>query len=157
MANVNGAALLEKCISILEETEDNGTALQRVANYLHDEVAHYDWFGFYLAVPGSRTLALGPYQGAATDHLRIPFGRGVCGQAAEREETVLVNDVTAESNYLACSLETKSEIVVPIMERDEVLGEIDIDSHMKAAFDESDRSFLETLATLLKNRLPEIV
>lgn len=156
MANVNGAALLEECKSILDRTEDNGTALQRLANYLHGEVEHYNWFGFYLAVPGSRTLALGPYEGAATDHLRIPFGRGVCGQAAERQKTVLVDDVTAESNYLACSLETKSEIVVPIMDGGEVLGEIDIDSHAKGAFDESDGDFLEKLAVLIKDRLPEI-
>lgn len=156
MANVNGAALIEECKRIVEGTEDNGTALQRVATFLHNEVSHYNWFGFYLTVPGSRELALGPYEGAPTDHLRIPFGRGVCGQAAEREETVLVDDVTAESNYLACSLETKSEIVVPIMEGAAVLGEIDIDSHRKAAFDESDRRFLEELASLLKERLPEI-
>jgi L-methionine (R)-S-oxide reductase len=157
MANVNGAALLEECKSILDRTKDNGTALQRLANFLHEELKHYNWFGFYLAVPGSRTLALGPYQGAATDHLRIPFGRGVCGQAAERQKTVLVDDVTAESNYLACSVETKSEIVIPIIDGDEVLGEIDIDSHAKAAFDESDRDFLEKLAVLVKDRLPEIV
>ncbi len=156
MANVNGAALLEECRAILEKTEDNGTALQQLATYLHGKVDHYNWFGFYLTVPGSRTLALGPYEGAPTDHLQIPFGRGVCGQAAEREETVLVDDVTAESNYLACSLETKSEIVVPIMKGDSVLGEIDIDSHGKAAFDESDREFLENLATLIKDRLPDI-
>ncbi|MFW6250451.1 MAG: GAF domain-containing protein [Alkalispirochaetaceae bacterium] len=156
MANVNGAALLKECRGILEGTKDNGTALQRIATYLQSEVEHYNWFGFYLTVPGSRTLALGPYEGAPTDHLRIPFGRGVCGQAAEREETVVVDDVSAESNYLACSLETKSEIVVPIMRGERVLGEIDIDSHRKAAFDESDRGFLEELAGLLKDRLPEI-
>ena len=156
MANVNGEALLEECRRILTGTEDNGTALQRIAAFLQKEVKHYDWFGFYLTVPGERQLALGPYEGASTDHLRIPFGRGICGQAAEREETVLVDDVTAESNYLACSLETKSEIVVPIMEGERVLGEIDIDSHIKAAFDESDRLFLEKLATILKERLPQI-
>jgi GAF domain-containing protein len=156
MANVNGAALLQECRSILSQTQDDGTALQRVATFLYNEVSHYNWFGFYLTVPGSRELALGPYEGAPTDHLRIPFGKGVCGQAAEREESVLIDDVTAESNYLACSLETKSEIVVPIMEGRELLGEIDIDSHQKAAFDESDRLFLEELARHLKNRLPEI-
>lgn len=156
MANVNGEALLEECAGILGAADDNGTALQRIATFLHREVEHYDWFGFYLTVPGERQLALGPYEGASTDHLRIPFGRGVCGQAAEREETVLIDDVTAESNYLACSLETKSEIVVPIMEEGAVLGEIDIDSHRKAAFDESDRRFLEELAGMVKHRLPEI-
>ena len=156
MANVNGAALLEECRRILNESDDNGTALQRLATALHAEVDHYDWFGFYLTVPGSRELALGPYEGAATDHLRIPFGRGVCGQAAEREETVVVDDVTQEANYLACSVETKSEIVVPIMEGDRVLGEIDIDSHRKNGFDESDREFLEELAGLVRGRLPKI-
>ncbi|MFP4331090.1 MAG: GAF domain-containing protein, partial [Spirochaetaceae bacterium] len=149
MANVNQTALLDECRRILEETTDNGTALQRIATTLEKRVSHYNWFGFYLTIPGTRELALGPYEGAATEHLRIPFGRGVCGQAAQREETVLVADVTQESNYLACSLETKSEIVVPIIASGEVLGEIDIDSHRKDAFDDSDRSFLEALAAML--------
>lgn len=156
MANVNGKRLIEECLNILSQTSDNGTALQRIANKLHEEVKEYDWFGFYLTIPGRRELALGPYQGAPTEHLRIPFGKGVCGQAADREETVVVDDVGREANYLACSLETKSEIVVPIMRGSEVLGEIDIDSHTTAGFDRSDREFLEELAELLVDRLPEI-
>lgn len=128
-----------------------GGTLQELSSLLHDAVDHYDWVGFYLAQ--GRDLLLGPYVGEPTEHVRIPFGQGICGQAAESGKTFVVPDVTAESNYLACSLKVRSEIVVPIISNGEILGEIDIDSHTPEAFTEEDTLLLEKIAS----KLPDLV
>ena len=113
---------------------------------------HFDWTGIYvLREPG--VLTLGPYRGAPTEHVRIPVGRGICGQSAERDATVVVDDVRGEANYLACSLDTRSEIVVPIRVRGVYRAQIDVDSHTPAAFDAVDRRRLEALAERLGARL----
>ena len=118
-------------------------ALREICALLHDGVPHYDWVGFYLVDPQKpRELVLGPFVGEPTVHVRIPFGRGVCGQAAERRETVVVQDVTQEANYLSCSVNVKSEIVLPLMRGETVLGELDIDSHAPRAFTDADRKLL---------------
>jgi GAF domain-containing protein len=98
---------------------------------------------------------LGPYVGKPSPHTRIPLGRGICGAAAAEKTTIVVDDVNADSRYLACSIETKSEIVVPIMRGNEVLGEIDIDSDRTAAFGPRDRELLEPIAALLADRMSE--
>lgn len=148
--------MLERCREELARGAPTNTGLQLVCNLLHREVDHYNWFGFYFVVPGERMLVLGPYEGEPTDHVRIPFGRGICGQAAEREETFVVDDVSREANYLACSLKTKSEIVVPVYRDRTVVGEIDIDSHTASAFTQEDRRFLEELARHVAPHMPEI-
>lgn len=120
--------------------------LAEISKILSDTFNHYDWVGFYLVDPNAdRELVLGPYVGAETDHIRIKFGVGICGQAAETLNTFVVDDVTKESNYLACSLTVKSEIVVPIMKGDTFVGELDIDSHIIAAMDLVDKTELEEL------------
>ena len=139
---------------------DEGTSvsrLQRLCEFLKEKAPHYNWFGFYIAEKGRRELFLGPFAGEPTEHTRIPFGRGICGQAADSGEAFVVDDVSSASNYLACSIRVKSEIVVPIFahEREivaherEIVGEIDIDSHQARAFSEEDRAFLERLALLV--------
>ena len=146
MSEIFTAELDRNVDSILSGGASSGTKLQRLCDLLRERVPHYDWFGFYLTVPGRRELALGPFSGEPTEHTRIPFGRGICGQAAEREQTFVVQDVDAVENYLSCSIHVKSEIVVPVFEEDRVVGEIDIDSHVKEPFTESDNLFLEALA-----------
>jgi len=96
---------------------------------------------------------LGPFQGAPTPHTRIPLNEGICGAAASSGETVVVDDVNSDPRYLACSLETKSEIVVPIFAHGKVVGELDIDSHAPAAFRDEDRQLVEHCAYLVGNRL----
>jgi L-methionine (R)-S-oxide reductase len=124
-------------------------ALQEICALLHDNVPHYNWVGFYLVEPpGSRWLVLGPFVGAPTEHTRIPFGTGVCGQAADRRETIVVDDVSREGNYLACSIDVRSEIVLPLMRDGVILGELDIDSHAPAAFTMADRQFLQRVCDL---------
>ncbi len=122
--------------------------VQRVVDALHDEVAHYSWVGIYV-VDGD-DLVLGPWRGPqATEHVRIPVGQGICGAAAASGVTEIVDDVNADSRYLACFASTRSEIVVPIHLDGTVIGEIDIDSDEPGAFGEDDRLFLERVATLI--------
>ncbi|NPA75549.1 MAG: GAF domain-containing protein [Euryarchaeota archaeon] len=116
--------------------------LQKICELLRDSVPHYDWVGFYL-VRGSEELVLGPFAGAPTEHVRIKFGQGICGQAAERLEVFVVQDVSKEDNYLSCSPEVRSEIVMPVFRDGVLVGELDIDSHSIAPFTQEDREFLE--------------
>ena len=123
-------------------------AAQRVVDLLHDRFPPYDWVGIYW-VEGN-DLVLGPWTGPqATEHTRIPIGTGVCGAAAASGRTEIVGDVSADPRYLACFASTKSEIVVPIFDGSEVIGEIDIDGSDLDAFDSTDARFLEEIAAFL--------
>jgi GAF domain-containing protein len=140
-------SLFKKISTILNGVTTVDEKLQSVCHLLKARVTHYDWVGFYRVDPDrSRDLILGPFAGAPTEHTRIPFGQGICGQAAERAETFMIQDVRQETNYLACSLLVKSEIVVPVFKNGQVIGELDIDSHQLAAFSAADQSFLEKVA-----------
>ena len=124
--------------------------LQGICALLHDNVPYYDWVGFYLVdTENKRELLLGPYSGSKTDHTRIRFGIGVCGDSAELKTTRIVQDVSEEDNYLSCNIDVKSEIVVPIMSGDCVDGILDIDSHSEAPFSEEDAVFLEKICKLI--------
>ncbi len=124
--------------------------LDELAAALHEHFPHYT--GVYLYLLDGETLVLCSYRGRPTEHTRIPIGAGVCGRAARVKQTVIVDDVNADPEYIACSLETRSEIVVPIMRGDRVLGEIDIDSDVPAAFSIADRKFLEEIARRIEPR-----
>jgi putative methionine-R-sulfoxide reductase with GAF domain len=126
-------------------------ALDRAVSMLKERVRDYTWVGIYLLE--NDELVLGPFRGKPSPHTRIALGRGICGAAAAEKATIIVDDVNADPRYLACSIETKSEIVVPIMDGDRVLGEIDIDSDRPAAFGEADRQLLEAVAARLSRRL----
>ena len=130
---------------------DVPAALDRAVSMLKERIPEYTWVGIY-RLEGDE-LVLGPYRGKPSPHTRIPLGRGICGAAATEKATIVVDDVNAEPRYLACSIDTKSEIVVPIMDGDRVLGEIDIDSDRPAAFGEADRQLLEAIAARLARRL----
>jgi L-methionine (R)-S-oxide reductase len=98
-------------------------------------------------------LVLGAFEGAMTPHTRIPLNQGICGAAASSGKTVVVDDVSKDTRYLACSLETKSEIVVPLFVHGEVVGELDIDSHFPAAFTPEHQSFVQHCAALVGAKL----
>jgi L-methionine (R)-S-oxide reductase len=125
--------------------------MKSIVAFLHNKMTRYNWVGFYkLEKEGDRDmLVLGPFQGTMTPHTRIPLNQGICGAAASTGKTVVVDDVNADPRYLACSLETKSEIVVPIFVKGKVVGELDIDSHFLAAFGSYDRTICEHAASLL--------
>ena len=125
--------------------------MDAVVSTLKERIPDYTWVGIYL-MEGDE-LVLGPYRGKPSPHTRIPLGRGICGAAATEKQTIIVDDVNADPRYLACSIETKSEIVVPIMDGNRVLGEIDIDSDRPAAFGDDDRALLERVAAWIAPRL----
>lgn len=125
-------------------TKNRDGKLYQICRLLSDEVEVFDWVGFYLVDPDAdRELVLGPYVGEPTDHTRIPFGKGICGQAAETNETFVVQDVSKADNYLACSIHVKAEIVVPVEKEGEFVAELDIDSHTKNSITTEHRSVLE--------------
>ena len=134
----------------IEQDPDPQRAMERAVATLKT-LPDYSWVGVYLL--DGNELVLGPYQGKPSPHTRIPLGRGICGAAAAEKATIVVDDVNADPRYLACSVDTLSEIVVPIMRGDEVLGEIDVDSDRLAAFGQADRRLLETIAGLLAERI----
>ena len=125
--------------------------MAETVSLLQRERPHYNWVGVYL-LEGNE-LVLGPYVGKPTPHMRIPLDKGICGAAASSGRTLIVDDVNADPRYLACSLATRSEIVVPIIRDARVLGEIDIDSDQPAAFAEDDRTLLEAVAEILAAKL----
>jgi len=141
--------LLAETGRIAAGAQDNSGKLQSICDLLRKSVPYYDWVGFYVADAPAKTLRLGPFSGAPTQHTRIAFGQGICGQAAERKETFVVRDVSRESNYLSCGIHVKSEIVVPVMREGEVVAELDIDSHTRDAFTDPDRVFLEKVAGIV--------
>lgn len=153
MTDMDRSGLLTAISSAIAAAPSADSAMKQTVGLLKDGVPDYTWVGIYLL--DGNELVLGPYVGKPSPHTRIPLGRGICGAAAAEKTTIVVDDVNADSRYLACSIETKSEIVVPIMRGNEVLGEIDIDSDRTAAFGPRDRELLEPIAALLADRMSE--
>lgn len=115
---------------------------------LKNNIPYYDWVGIY-HLESADELVLGPFLGKPSPHVRIKTDAGICGAAVREGDTVIVDDVNSDPRYLACSIETKSEIVVPIFKDGKVVGELDIDSHTPAAFTDEDREFLEEVCRVL--------
>jgi L-methionine (R)-S-oxide reductase len=134
--------------------------MESVVKLLHERLLKYNWVGFYMIESppsGSPMLVLGKFEGAMTPHTRIPLNQGICGAAASTGKTVIVDDVHQDPRYLACSLETKSEIVVPVFAQGKVVGELDIDSHFPAAFTPEDRELVEHCAGLVGKALEKFM
>src|SRR3979411_1855031 len=124
-------------ISELAERSANADDLMRkMVKLLRERMLKYNWAGFYMLEPGTRppVLVLGPFDGATTPHTRIPLNLGICGAAASSGKTIVVDDVSKDPRYLACSLETKSEIVVPISVPGTIATELEHETHFPAAF-----------------------
>jgi len=129
--------------------------MQRMVKLLHHRMLKYNWVGFYMLEPGAQPpmLVLGAFEGAMTPHTRIPLNQGICGAAVSSGQMIVVDDVSKDPRYLACSLETKSEIVVPIFAHGKVAGELDIDSHFHAAFALEDQDLVQHCAALVGKKL----
>lgn len=117
--------------------------LLEICAILESNIDYYNWVGFYFKNGDKDELKLGPYVGEPTDHVIIPFGKGICGQVAVSNQNFVVPDVTAQDNYIACSITVKAEIVIPIFVNGENIGQIDIDSSTADPFTEADERFLE--------------
>ena len=137
--------LKKRLSTILESPQDTNVKLLKICQVLDKEISYYNWTGFYFKNGDKDELALGPYVGAVTDHVIIPYGKGICGQVAVSGETFVVPDVHAQDNYLSCSIDTKAEIVVPIFKNGENIGQIDIDSHSIDPFTKEDEEMLKWL------------
>jgi GAF domain-containing protein len=135
----------------IRQQPDRDAAMRTTVATLERLMPDYSWVGIYLL--DGNELVLGPFEGKPSPHTRIPLGRGICGAAAAEKATIIVDDVNTDPRYLACSADTRSEIVVPIMNGAEVLGEIDVDSDRPAAFDAADQQLLEAVAAQLAERL----
>lgn len=131
---------IEKILS--EENLDINHRLTEVCDLLQTKVETYDWVGFYFKNGDKPELILKAFAGEPTDHTVIPFGKGICGQVAESNQNFVVDDVAAQDNYIACSMNVKSEVVIPLFKNGENIGQIDIDSHTPKAFSRKDEDFL---------------
>ena len=143
----DAAKILNQVDKLTAARDGNRDWLKEVCALLQRARRHYHWVGIYFL--DGKELVLGPYVGAPSPHTRIPVDKGICGAAVREGRTVNVPDVNADPRYLACSLDTKSEIVVPLQADGRILGEIDIDSHTPNAFTPDDRALLEEVARRL--------
>ncbi len=159
MASTSAPRKIDEVRKALDSLNSEGRTadqlMEGVTLLLNKHMLKYNWVGFYMLEPGANPpiLVLGYFQGAMTPHTRIPLNQGICGAAASSGKTVVVDDVNDDPRYLACSLETKSEIVAPVFVNGKVAGELDIDSHFPAAFGADDRELVEYCAQLIGKRL----
>jgi|SRR5579871_224379 len=153
------ATRIEEVRQEISQLADSASTAQELmlsmVKVLHHKMLQYNWVGFYMLEPGAEPpmLVLGAFEGAMTPHTRIPLNQGICGAAASSGRTVVVDDVSKDARYLACSLETKSEIVVPIFAHGVVVGELDIDSHFQAAFTSEHQELVQHCAILVGKKL----
>jgi L-methionine (R)-S-oxide reductase len=135
--------LKQNITKILEGDTSKENKLQAICDYLEAQISYYDWVGFYFKNGDKDELKLAQYTGEPTDHVIIPFGKGICGQVAVSNQTFVVQDVTEQDNYISCGWKVKSEIVIPIFMNGENIGQIDIDSHTANVFTKKDEKLLE--------------
>jgi len=147
------AAVINELEGYARTAHTSKELMTKIVNCLHERMLKYNWVGFYMIEKGAAgrndMLVLGAFVGAMTPHTRIPLHQGLCGAAASTGKTVVVDDVKSDPRYLACSVETQSEIVVPIFVNGTVVGELDIDSHFPSAFASDDRELVERCAALV--------
>jgi L-methionine (R)-S-oxide reductase len=151
MATTHPDDIKKELDQLCRATTSSSDLMKQLVKLLHEKMLKYNWVGFYMIDDSVKApvLQLGAFQGAMTPHTRIPLHQGICGAAASTGKTVIVDDVSKDPRYLACSLETKSEIVAPVFAHGKVVGELDIDSHFPAAFKEKDRELVEYCATVV--------
>jgi len=147
------SSLLKHIESFLKETHTLQVGLDWVCAEIHQKLPNYDWVGFYFHHPQKKELHLRAFSGKPTDHTVIPFGKGICGQVAVSNQNFVVDDVSKQNNYISCSLEVKSEVVIPLFVNSKNVGQIDIDSNTPSAFDEKDVAFLEKVNALVSTFL----
>ncbi len=142
--------LITQVSEILNRDQSRNVNLKAICTLLKDNFSYFDWVGFYLVDEQKpRELALGPFEGEPTEHVRIPFGKGICGQAALLEKTIVVQDVSKETNYIACSSRVKAEIVIPIFKNRKIIGELDIDSWTASCFKADDEKLLKKIVKIV--------
>src|SRR5271167_4629660 len=156
----NHEQLAAELTTIADASNDVEELMSLIVGRLQERLPHFNWVGFYMVEQGrlgeEPMLVLGPYVGKETPHKRIPLNQGICGAAVTSGTTLVVDDVNADPRYLACSIETRSEVVSPVFVKGEIVGELDIDSHTPAAFSDDDRKLVEHCAALVGRYLEKI-
>lgn len=142
-----GLHLVAQLEQVIGQKPDFDQSLKTAVQLFKDTFPKYTWVGIYLT-KGDK-LELHNYIGKPTPHTVIPIGEGICGAAVREEQSIIVPDVNADPRYLACSVETRSEMVVPIRSGDKIVGEIDIDSDFEDSFHAGDQEILEKCADVL--------
>jgi len=150
-AQAQASDLIPALDALAASSTSSAAFMKGIVSLLHGKLTRYNWVGFYMLEKEADRdiLVLGPFQGTMTPHTRIPLNQGICGAAASTGKTIVVDDVNSDPRYLACSLETKSEIVVPVFVNGKVVGELDVDSHFLSAFGPDDRTLCEHAAAVL--------
>ena len=154
MIDLRRTELIENLKKTLRDKTTEKDILQTAVELIDSFSDRFNWTGFYML--RGDMLEVGPYIGPVTEHTKITLNKGICGAAASQKKTIIVDDVNAEPRFLACSISTSSEIVVPLMDGETCLGEIDIDSNTPSAFTEDDENMLKAIAELVVERLKEI-
>ena len=135
-------------------TKDELTVTQgltAICEVLQKKLKNYDWVGFYFSDFKDQMLYLKAFAGTPTNHTSIPFGKGICGQVALSNKNFLVPEVTAEDNYIACSLDVRSELVVPLFFNGKNIGQIDVDSNIPDRFSNKDVNLLRNICNLVSS------
>ena len=148
---MNIELLQQEIDTIIISNNSKEDKLQTICDYLEKEISYYDWVGFYFKNGNKNELKLAQYTGEETEHVIIPFGKGICGQVAISNENFVVQDVSEQDNYISCGWKVKSEIVIPIFVNKENIGQIDIDSHTANIFSEKDERLLEYICDKVAN------
>ncbi len=135
--------LKNNILAIIKKSNSVDSKLQAICDFLRQEIGYYDWVGFYFKNGDKDELKLAQFAGEPTEHIIIPFGKGICGQVAVSNQNFVVQDVQSHDNYISCGWKVKSEIVIPIFIDGKNIGQIDIDSHTVNPFSEQDELLLE--------------
>jgi L-methionine (R)-S-oxide reductase len=130
------------------------SVMEHISHRLHEKMTRYNWVGFYLVDPADpAVLLVGPFAGSFTPNARIPLGTGLCGAAATSGRTVVVDDVSKDSRYLSGSSMVNSEIVVPIVVKNRLAAELDVESYFAGTFTKPEQEFVEACAAIAAERL----
>ena len=150
MRSLGNTEILKEIKTILKTSKiDILSGLKNCCDFLKENISYFDWVGFYFADFQTKNLNLKAFSGKPTDHSTIPFGSGICGQVALSNKNLMIPDVKVQDNYIACSLDVKSELVVPLFLEGKNIGQIDVDSHKINAFSNKDELFLEACCNLI--------
>jgi L-methionine (R)-S-oxide reductase len=146
--------LLAQLEDLAKTAPTSEALMEGMAEFLHEKMTRYNWVGFYLVDPAnSEVLVIGPFSGSFTPNARIPLNQGLCGAAATSGQTVVVGDVSKDARYLAGSSLVKCEIVVPIMIKGKLAGELDIESYFTHTFPKAEQDFVEACARIVRSYL----
>lgn len=145
--------LIDNIRIAMSDKETENEILKAAVRLIDAYSSGFNWTGVYMMRDGF--LEIGPYVGPKTPHTKIELNSGICGAAATEKKSIIVDDVSVDSRFLTCSPATRSEIVVPLMDGDLCLGEIDIDSNQNSFFSNDDRLMLEEIAAMLVTQIKQ--